>query len=220
MRGRIAIVLSLLAVAAVFGVQLASGGGDFVPRTVAGPCVARPLPPQTDDPDRLVQAIVLIGVQRAACTLGVSRDELLVSLPSASQRGRLLTDAGRREDELVPALKAGLSEGVGQLERAGRLPSAAELISRYGAEAGVPGLALDAIERLPPAAIERYLPVGETIRGAISALDPAAVLADLDDLPALQDQLEKAVAKQAVDHIKEQISDDVSSSIGRLFGLG
>jgi hypothetical protein len=74
MRGLGLPLIAVLLVAAVLGVQLAAGGGDYVPRRPANPCTPRPVPPIPAQLEPLAERIVLLGLDSAACRLGVSRE--------------------------------------------------------------------------------------------------------------------------------------------------
>ena len=73
---------------------------------VAAPCGARPLFP-SGGIDGTTQRIVLDGLGRAACKLGVTREELVVSL--APQSGERLSQP---PPKVAHALRSGLEEAV------------------------------------------------------------------------------------------------------------
>ena len=67
-------LIAVLLVAAVLGVQVAAGGGDYVPRQPADPCTPRAVPPIPARMEPLAERIVLLGLDNAACRLGISRE--------------------------------------------------------------------------------------------------------------------------------------------------
>ena len=73
-------VAALVLVACVLGIQVANGGGSFVPLQPADPCVARDVASQADGIDGLTERLVLLGLDGAACQLGVSREALTLEL--------------------------------------------------------------------------------------------------------------------------------------------
>ena len=52
-------LIAVLLVAAVLGVQVAAGGGRYVPRRPANPCAPRPIPPIQPQLEPLAEQIVL-----------------------------------------------------------------------------------------------------------------------------------------------------------------
>ena len=68
-------------------------GGTFEPLRPADPCVARTVTSQSDGIDGLTERLVLLGIDGAACRLGVSREALTLEL---AQTGDPTDAAGRR----------------------------------------------------------------------------------------------------------------------------
>ena len=87
-RGIALIAAALCLSAGLLGVQLASGGADFVPQRPADPCQDRART-GTDDLEGLAETVVLAGLDDAACKLGVTRERLLLALPSEEDRAEL-----------------------------------------------------------------------------------------------------------------------------------
>ena len=114
-RGFALIAVALVLSAGLLGVQLASGGGDFVPQRPADPCQERGRTGQ-DDLESLAETVVLTGLDEAACKLGVSRERLLLALPSQKDRAELARETGTDERGLAQALKDGLRTGVDRLD--------------------------------------------------------------------------------------------------------
>jgi len=110
---RIALAVLLAAAAGVIGVELANGAADAGALAVRDPCAARTAFPG-EGLDAVVQRIVLDGLDGAACGLGTTREELVLSLsPSA---GRPIA----WDDETIErALRAGLVEAVDDAEERG-----------------------------------------------------------------------------------------------------
>jgi hypothetical protein len=79
-------VVALVLVCGVLGVQVAHGGGEFEPLQPADPCVARTVTSQAEGLDGLTERLVLIGIDEAACTLGVSREALTLELAQPGPR--------------------------------------------------------------------------------------------------------------------------------------
>lgn len=110
---RIALAVLLAAAAGLIGVELANGAADAGALAVRDPCVARTAFPG-EGLDAVVQRIVLDGLDGAACELGTTREELVLSLaPSA---GRPIA----WDDETIErALRAGLVGAVDDAEERG-----------------------------------------------------------------------------------------------------
>ncbi|MGH2886974.1 MAG: hypothetical protein ACRDPA_30505, partial [Solirubrobacteraceae bacterium] len=78
MKGLTLPLIAVLLVAAVLGVQVAAGGGHYVPLAPANPCEPRPVPPIPPRLEPLAEQIVLLGLDGAACQLGISRERLVL----------------------------------------------------------------------------------------------------------------------------------------------
>lgn len=122
-------LLAVLAVAVLLAVQIGSGGRDFKPAPVSVACVEPPLPEPTTDLATIAANVTIGGAQRAACTLGVSRERLLLALPTADGRRELAEQTGRSELEVAGVIKDGVVAETGRLTREGRLPSGDSLLS-------------------------------------------------------------------------------------------
>ena len=81
--------VALVLAAGVLGVQVAQGGGDFTPLASADPCMAREVPSQSAGLEGLVERLVLIGVDDAACQLGVTREALTVEIAASGDRSEV-----------------------------------------------------------------------------------------------------------------------------------
>src|SRR3954471_11944025 len=103
-------LIAVLLVVAVLGVQVAAGGGDYVPRRPADPCVRRAVPPLRARLEPVAERIVLLGLDSAACRLGISRERLVLALADTRSLG----------PDTSAALKAGLRDAVDRLHREGR----------------------------------------------------------------------------------------------------
>ncbi len=111
-------VVALVLVCGVLGVQVAHGGGEFEPLRPADPCVARTVTSQAEGLDGLTERLVLLGIDEAACTLGVSREALTLEL----------AQPGPRTDAEIDALRGGLLSAVGRMQEDGSLPPASALV--------------------------------------------------------------------------------------------
>lgn len=212
-------LLAILAVAGVVGAQVAAGGRDFVPARAADPCRERPLGPPLKDLEPLAEQVVLLGVQRAACTLGVPRERLVLALPSARDRLALARQTGRDERGLAAALTAGLDHAVGRLDRAGRLPRASDLLDTYAGDLGLPGLAEAAIRRIPDGVVDDLLPTGPVLHRALKQIDVDAILRDLDDPDGLEAKLRDDIKDAALAEAKARLIEKIPGPIRSILGL-
>lgn len=213
-------LLALVVAAALVGVHLAAGGADFVPARAADPCRDRPLGPRADGLEPLTEALVLIGVQRAACTLGVTRERLILALPSARDRRAIGQESGRGERGVVHALSRGLDGAVVRLDRAGRLPRASVLRDAYAGELGLPGIAEEAVRRIPDSVVDDLLPTGPVLRRALRQVDLESILRDLDQPDALQSRLRAAIKAAALAEARARLIEKIPGPIRSLFSLG
>jgi len=193
-----ALILPLIAVvlvAAVLAVEVSAGGGDYVPARPADPCVPRavaPIPPRLEP---LTERIVLLGLDRAACRLGVPRERLVLTLADQRQ-----LDPGT-----APALKAGLGDAVERLERERRLPRASQLLPEVLAQADLPGFVKTIIGSIPDDTVDSALPTGAVLRRAIDQLDVARLIRDLDDPDALEPAIRSAMLRAVRDELLERL---------------
>jgi hypothetical protein len=139
----------------------------------------------------LGEALVLLGLDRAACRLHTSREALVLRL----------AQPGARTDAEVNAVRGGLRDAVDRMEAEGKLPKAASLVNEVLDNSGLPGLAKTAIRALPDSLINNRLPTADVLRRAVDDLDVRALLNQVTD-PAQVQRLATAAVKKAV---KEQL---------------
>lgn len=198
-RGRAAGMLAaaLVLVGGVLGVQLANGGGTFEPLQPADPCVERAVTSRADGIEGLTERLVLLGVDAAACELGVSRETLTLDLGQP----------GTRTDAEIDALHEGLSTAVRQMEDDGSLPPASELVDDALDSADLNGLLEAAIRALPDSVVDAALKTDDVLIRTIDDLDLRALLANLDDEEDLNRQLEAAVTEAVKDSLADRLRD-------------
>ena len=184
-------LIAVLLVVAVLGVQIAAGGGHYVPLRPANPCTPRAVPAIPPQLDALAEQIVLLGLDNAACRLGISRERLVLALADP-----------RSLDPAAPgALKAGLRDAVSRLEREHRLPKVSQLLPQVLDQAPLPGIAKTIIEALPAGAVDSALPSGPLLRRTVGELDVNRLLRELGDPSQLQSAIQSAVLRAAVSQI-------------------
>jgi hypothetical protein len=193
-----AILLPLVAVvlvAAVLGVQVAAGGGHYAPLRPADPCTPRPLAPMAPKLEPLAEQIVLLGLENAACRLGVSRERLVLGLAEPRSLG-----AGTSG-----ALRAGLLDAVRRLQREHRLPRVSQLLPQVVDQAHLPGIARTIIDAIPAGIIDSALPTGPLLRRTVDQLDIHRLLRELDDPNQLQSAIESALLRAAANQILDRL---------------
>jgi hypothetical protein len=134
-------------VAAVIVPYIALGGGSFEPTPVADPCVPRAYP-EADGLGETIERIALTAVDRVACRLGVSREELVLALRSQDAFDRFTRENGTDRSQAEQAIHDGLVQAVDEAEQDGTLPGLIAPLVRKAAESVPPWLLLDTLERL------------------------------------------------------------------------
>jgi len=126
---------------------LALGGGRFEPTPVADPCEPRDRSP-ADGLGETIERIALTAVDGVACELGVSREDLVLSLRSEDALMAFSREQGIERGELEQAITDGLVRAVDDAADAGDLPSLVAPLVRRAAESVPPWLILETLERL------------------------------------------------------------------------
>lgn len=147
MRRVLPLLVALGAVAAVLVPYFALGGGSYEPAAVADPCAAR----EERAPDgisEVLEQIVLSGLDRAACDLGVSREELVLAVRSEDALESFADEQGLSKDEVEQAVRDGLLEGVDEAEEDGSLPGFAASLARRAVESVSVWELLDTLDKL------------------------------------------------------------------------
>jgi hypothetical protein len=213
-RGAALIAVAVMLSAGLFGVQLAVGGADFVPQRPADPCQDRGRT-GTDDLEALAETVVLTGLDEAACDLGVSRERLLLAVPSKKDRAELAQQAHTDQRGIAGALKNGLRAGIDRLEERDQLPKASKLLPSVADLLGLPENVVDII---PESVVDELPPTADLLRWSLDKIDFNAVLADLDGHKSLESALLDAFLQGAIDEAKAPITDALPDPLQDLFG--
>jgi hypothetical protein len=188
-------LIAVLLVAAVLGVQIAAGGAHYAPLRPANPCTPRPIAPIPAQLEPLAEQIVLLGLDNAACRLGISRERLVLAL----------ADTRTLSPRTGAALKAGLGDAVERLDREGRLPKVSRLLPEALDEANLPGIAKTIIEAIPNGAVDNLLPTGPLLRRTVDELDVNRLLHELHDPSKLNSALQAAILQAALRQILDRL---------------
>lgn len=195
-----AIVLPVLAaglVSGVLGVQLAHGGGDFTTAKPVPPCTVRKVTSVSTGIDGLTERLVLLGLDRAACHLGVTREGLLLDLAQP----RVRTSAQ------VDALHDGLLQAIRLMKADGTLPQASDLTDEAVDDTSLPGFVKSLIKALPDSVINGALKTDDVLQRTVDNLDLRTLLADLSKPDELNSLIKSAVTKAIKDSLVDRLRD-------------
>jgi hypothetical protein len=190
-------VVALALVSGVLGIQLAHGGGEFEPLRPADPCVARTVTSQAEGIDALTERLVLLGLDGAACSLGVSREALTLQL----------AQPGPRTDAEIDALRQGLLDAVQTMKADGTLPEASDLVDEALDNTDLNGIIKAAIRALPDSVVNAAVKVDDVLNRTINDLDLRNVLANLDDQQDLNEEMNAAVTQAVKDSLADRLRD-------------
>jgi hypothetical protein len=184
-------VIAAALVSGVLGIQLANGGGQFVPARAANPCAARTVTSVSTGLDGLAEQLVLLGLDGAACRLHVTREALILDL----------AQSGTPTDAQIDALRAGLLGAVDRMKAEGNLPPASDLVDDALDESDLPFLVKAAIRLLPDSLINASLQTDDVLRRTINNLDLRTLLANLNNPDEISGQIQTAVTQAVKDSL-------------------
>jgi hypothetical protein len=189
--------LAVALVSGVLGVQVTHGGGHYNPLRPADPCVARPVTSVSTGIDGLTERLVLIGLDGAACRLGVSREAFTLQL----------AEPGTRTDAQIDAVRAGLLAAVDRLKAEGTLPRASQLAGEAVGNSDLNGFVKIAVRAIPDSVIDGALKTDDVLRRTINDLDLRTLLANLDNANDLTSQVNSAVRKAVIAALVARVRD-------------
>jgi hypothetical protein len=172
-------------VAVVLGGQVAAGGWDLGPDRAVNPCRVRAVAAVSPGLEGLGEALVLLGLDGAACRLHITRETLVLGL----------AQPGARTDAEVDAVRGGLRDAVDRMDVEGKLPPASSLLDEVLDSSGLPTLARTAVRALPDSLINNWLPTADVLRRAVADLDVRALLTRVSDPTEVQSLVVAAVRK-------------------------
>ena len=189
--------VAVVLVSGVLATQLAYGGRTYEPLRPADPCAARTVTSQSEGIDGLTERLVLIGVDNAACTLGVSREAFTLDLAGP----------GDPTDAQIDALRGGLLSAVDEMKADGTLPPASSLVDEALESADLDDWVKTLIRALPDSVVDAALKTDDVLTRAIEDLDLRALLENLDDPGELNAQVEAAVTRAVKDSLADRLRD-------------
>lgn len=187
--------LSVVMVGGVLALQLTHGGGDYKPLRPASSCSAQPVSSVSTGIDGLTEQLVLIGVDVAACRLGMTREALTLQL----------AQPGTHTDAQIDALRAGLLSAVDTMKADGKLPRASQLTREAVDESNLSSFRKAAIRAIPDALIDKTLTTDDVLRRTINDLDLRTLLANLSNRQQLTAQVDAAVMKAVLARIADDL---------------
>jgi hypothetical protein len=146
---RLAPVLAALAVVgALVGVYLAEGGASYKPLEVADPCDPRQLEPAEGIEGQL-QQVALSGLDGAACSLQVTREDLVLALADPQSRARFLDEHYVSDETLEEAVRSGLQRALDDAERTGRISGIEATLFQEAIDAAPVSVIVDLLQSEP-----------------------------------------------------------------------
>jgi hypothetical protein len=176
-------VVAAALILGVLGVQVANGGGDFVPLRAANPCAARTVTSVSTGLDALTERLVLLGLDGAACRLGITREAFTLQM----------AQSGRPTDRQVNALRGGLLDAVARMKADGSLPPASALVDEALDNSDLNGFLKTAVRLLPDSVINSAVKTDDVLRRTINDLDLRTLLANVNNPDDLNRQVNAAV---------------------------
>jgi hypothetical protein len=147
MRTVLPVVAAIGVSAALLGSYAALGGGSYAPTPVANSCSVREWR-NPGDLQTVLEQVALSALDGAACTLGISREELLLALRDEKAFDTFAVDHGFTPDDAKRAIREGLGRAIDDAESAGALPGFAASIARGAIETLEPWRLVDALQTL------------------------------------------------------------------------
>ena len=147
MRRALPLLLSLCAVAAVIVPYVALGGTSYAPTPPADPCGERE-PGEPDGLSAALEQVALAGLDRAACELGVAREDLVLAIRSESALDDFAEGNGLDTDEVEQVVQEGLLQALDDARESGALSGLVAGLAEQVIETVPPHLLIEALERL------------------------------------------------------------------------
>ena len=147
MRHAAPLLVSLVAVAVVISSYLALGGASYEPAPVADPCVSREWR-NPDDLQTTLEQVALSALDGAACTLGVSREDLVLAVRDEASLDAFAEKHGISRADAEEAIQRGLDRAIDEAEDAGALSGFVASFARRLTETLQPWRLLETLEKL------------------------------------------------------------------------
>jgi hypothetical protein len=208
---------ALVLVVAVVAINIAAGGADYNADKPADPCMPRETAAVAPKIDAVAQQVVLAGLDETACSLGISRERLLLALASPSDQDELIAELETSKAELAQELKAGMKKGITKLGKSGELPKVSALLPDIVDELNL-GPAGDLANLIPESVIDDVVPTEGVLQLAADRLDYEQLLTQLSDPDQLEPVLRKAIQDAAIEEARARITEQLGESgLGGIF---
>jgi hypothetical protein len=185
-------------VAAVLGVQLAFGGGNFTPTPSANPCDQRDVTSVSTGIEGLGERLVLLGLDGAACRLGTTREALALRLVESKQPP---------SEAEVNAVRTGLLAAVDHMKADGTLPPASALADEAVDDSSLNPIVKLAIRALPSSVVDSAVQTEDVLKRTINQLNISTLLTNLDNPDELTHQVDAAVTAAVEQELLARLGD-------------
>lgn len=141
------LLVAVGASAALVGSYAALGGGSYTPAPVANPCAQR----EWRSPSGLeavLEQVALSALDGAACSLGVSREDLVLAVRSRAALHTFAVKHHVSQADTEEAIHKGLVRALDDADAAGALPGFVSSIARRVIETVQPWRLIDVLEQL------------------------------------------------------------------------
>jgi hypothetical protein len=125
---------AVLAAVSLVGAYALAGGAGYVPAAAADPCRPRHWP-KIDGTSQLEQQVALSALDGAACTLGVSSEQLTLAFTDRGRLDRFAREHGFSKSRIDSAARAGLNRAIDDGQRSGRISTIEAVVLRVAAAA-------------------------------------------------------------------------------------
>jgi len=119
-RGLTAVVAAAVIAAVLVGVYALAGGADYAPAATPDPCTPRHWP-KTNGLSDIETQVAVSALGGAACTLGVSREELTLAFTDQSRLNAFAKKHGFSKGRIDDAARAGLNRAIDDGEHSGAI---------------------------------------------------------------------------------------------------
>jgi hypothetical protein len=144
-RATIVIMLASTASVALVATYLALGGGSYRTTPVADPCAPRAWS-SPHGVEATLQQIALSTADGAACSLHVSREDLVLALASGDDLQRFAAQHHLSNAEVENAVREGLTRAVDDAENAGAISGSVARPLRFAADHLPIAIVLDVLQ--------------------------------------------------------------------------
>jgi hypothetical protein len=133
-RGLVTVIVAALVAAGLVGGYALAGGTDYAPAATQDPCTPRHWP-DVSGMSELETQVALSALSGAACTLGVSREELTLAFTDQDRLNQFARKHGFSKGRIDDAARAGLNRAIDDGERSGSINSVEAFVLRAAAAA-------------------------------------------------------------------------------------